>query len=220
MYLIKTPKIIKNLFPNFVWNIPTTEKVLYLTFDDGPIPEVTPWVLDQLAMYNAKGTFFCVGENIQKHNDVFQQVVDQGHQVGNHTFNHLSGWKTEVLPYFHNVRKCAQEMQSDLFRPPYGRLRPKQAQFLQRHYDVIMWDILSGDFDPKITAEQCLDNVIDNAEPGSIIVFHDSLKAQDKLRFVLPRVLAHFEALGYRFEAIHSNQLNNNKHKKQLDLVS
>jgi len=190
MYLIKTPKIIRNLFPNFIWNIPTTEKVLYLTFDDGPIPEVTPWVIKQLEAYNAKATFFCVGENIQKHPDVFQKVKDAGHEVGNHTFNHLSGWSTERLPYFHNVRRCAHLVKSELFRPPYGRLRPKQAQFLQRHYNIIMWDILSGDFDPNISKEDCLSNVVDHAKPGSIIVFHDSLKAQDKLKFVLPKVLA------------------------------
>jgi len=207
MYLIKTPKIIRNLFPNFIWNIPTTEKVLYLTFDDGPIPEVTPWVIKQLEAYNAKATFFCVGENIQKHPDVFQKVKDAGHEVGNHTFNHLSGWATERLSYFHNVRRCAHLVKSELFRPPYGRLRPKQAQFLQRHYNIIMWDILSGDFDPNISKEDCLSNVVDHAKPGSIIVFHDSLKAQDKLKFVLPKVLKHFAALGYRFEAVSADIL-------------
>jgi len=207
MYLIKTPKIIRNLFPNFVWNIPTTEKVLYLTFDDGPIPEVTPWVIKQLEVYNANATFFCVGENIQKHPDVFQKVLDAGHEVGNHTFNHLSVWSTERLPYFHNVRRCAHLVKSELFRPPYGRLRPKQAQFLQRHYNIIMWDILSGDFDPNISKEACLSNVVDNAKAGSIIVFHDSLKAQDKLKFVLPKVLEHYAALGYRFEAVSADIL-------------
>ncbi|MBV6652716.1 MAG: polysaccharide deacetylase family protein [Mameliella sp.] len=207
MYLVKTPQIIQNLFPNFTWKIPTNEKVIYLTFDDGPIPAVTPWVLEQLRKYDAKATFFCVGDNIRKHPDVFKQVLNEGHAVGNHTFNHLNGWTTENIPYFHNVRHCATRMDSVLFRPPYGRLKPKQAQFLQRHYRIVMWDVLSGDFDPKISSEQCLSNVINNAEPGSIVVFHDSLKAEDKLREVLPQVLEHYTALGYHFGKLNEKEL-------------
>lgn len=202
MYLVKTPQFIQKLFPNFTWKIPTAEKVIYLTFDDGPVPEVTPWVLNQLAGHNAKATFFCVGENVKKHPEVFQKVKNAGHSLGNHTFNHLNGWKTENMPYFLNVRRCAHQLKSELFRPPYGKLRPKQAQFLQRHYRIVMWDVLSGDFDAAITKEQCLENVVGNASEGSIIVFHDSLKAMEKLRFVLPKVLAHFAAKGYRFEAL------------------
>lgn len=199
MYLVKTPQIIQNLFPNFTWKIPAQEPVVYLTFDDGPIPRVTPWVLEQLAQFEAKATFFCVGDNIRKYAEVFQQVVDAGHSVGNHTFNHLNGWTTDNIPYFHNVRHCANQVNSVLFRPPYGRLKPKQAQFLQRHYRIVMWDVLSGDFDPKITEEQCYSNVVGNAEPGSIIVFHDSLKAEETLKQVLPRVLQYFAEKGYRF---------------------
>lgn len=208
MYLVKTPQFIQNLFPNFTWKIPTQEKVLYLTFDDGPIPEVTPWVLEQLKAYNAKATFFCVGDNVQKHNDVFEQVLDGGHSVGNHTFNHLNGWSSENIPYFHNVRRCARLVKSELFRPPYGRLRPKQAQFLQRHYRIIMWDILSGDFDQNLSKEQCLKNVMGYANAGSVIVFHDSIKAQERLEFVLPKVLEHFSAKGFRFEALSENALS------------
>ena len=204
MYLVKIPRFIQRLFPNYTWTLPTTEKVLHLTFDDGPIPEVTPWVLDTLQQYDAKATFFCVGDNVRKHPEVLREVIAKGHAVGNHTFNHLNGWTTEPLPYFHNVRHCAQLLQSDLFRPPYGRLRPKQAQFLQRHYQIVMWDVLSGDFDPNLSKEDCLRNVTANAGPGSIVVFHDSLKAYDKLRYALPRTLQHFADLGYRFEAIHS----------------
>ncbi len=207
MYLVKTPKFIQSLFPNFVWKAPTTEKVLYLTFDDGPIPEVTPWVLDQLNAYNAKGTFFCVGDNVKQNKDVFQQVIDQGHAIGNHTFNHMNGWSTENIKYFHNVRNCARLVKSDLFRPPYGRLMPKQALFLQRHYKIIMWDVLSGDFDPNISKDQCLYNVVEKAKEGSIIVFHDSLKAFEKLQYVLPKVLEHFNGLGYQFKAIESEAL-------------
>lgn len=202
MYLVKTPQFIQSLFPNFTWRIPTQEKTLYLTFDDGPIPEVTPWVLQQLEEYDAKATFFCVGDNIRKHPGVFEQVLDAGHSIGNHTFNHLNGWRTENIPYFHNVRRCARLIDSELFRPPYGRLRPKQSEFLQRHYRIVMWDVLSGDFDPEISTGQCLANVVDNARPGSIIVFHDSQKAWGKLQNVLPQVLQHFAENGYRFQAL------------------
>lgn len=209
MYLIKTPRLIQNLFPNFTWRIPTQEKVIYLTFDDGPIPEVTPWVLDQLKQYNAKATFFCVGENIQKHPELFEQVKEEGHTIGSHTFNHLSGWSTDNIPYFHNVRHGATLSNSMLFRPPYGRLRPKQAQFLLRHYRIIMWDVLSGDFDPSISAEQCLSNVINNAQPGSIVVFHDSLKAEGKLNHVLPKVLAYYSNKGFKFDKLNEQKLPN-----------
>lgn len=208
MYLVKTPKFIQNLFPNFVWKIPSREKVIYLTFDDGPIPEVTPWVLQTLDQFNAKATFFCVGENVFKHPEVFREVLDQGHSAGNHTYNHLNGWATDNIPYFHNVRHCANLVKSSLFRPPYGRLMPKQAQFLQRHYRIIMWDVLSGDFDPKIDREQCLDNVKMKTRPGSIVVFHDSLKSFEKLQYVLPKVLKHFSEKGYRFEALQSEEVS------------
>lgn len=208
MYLVKTPKFIQNLFPNFTWSIPTTNKELYLTFDDGPIPEVTPWVLDQLSQYQAKATFFCVGDNVRKYPEVFQQVIDEGHTVGNHTNNHLSGWSSDNLPYFHNIRQCASLVNSNLFRPPYGRLKPGQAQFLQRHYRIIMWDILSGDFDQKISKEQCLSNVIDRAKAGSIVVLHDSIKAKDKLYYVLPKILKHFSDLGYSFESLQGTKGN------------
>jgi peptidoglycan/xylan/chitin deacetylase (PgdA/CDA1 family) len=207
MYLVKTPQFIQDLFPNFTWRIPTNEKVMYLTFDDGPIPEVTPWVLEQLQQFNAKATFFCVGDNIRKYGEVFDQVVDAGHAVGNHTFNHLNGWMTDNIPFFHNIRHCANLVNSVLFRPPYGRIKPKQAQFLMRHYRVIMWDVLSGDFDPKLSAEQCLSNVTNNAGPGSIVVFHDSLKAEDKLKQVLPEVLEHYSSLGYRFEKLNEQEM-------------
>ncbi len=202
MYLVKTPEFIQTFFPNFVWRGSDQQKVIYLTFDDGPIPEVTPWVLEQLAKYDAKGTFFCVGENVKNHPAIFDQVIDAGHSIGNHTFNHISGWGSDNIHYFHNVRHCAHMVDSNLFRPPYGRLKPKQAQFLQRHYQIIMWDVLSGDFDPKIDKEQCLRNVINNVQSGSIIVFHDSVKAEEKLRYVLPKVLEYYSQRGYRFESV------------------
>ena len=205
MYLIKTPRVIQKLFPNFHWRVndaTSPTPTLYLTFDDGPIPQLTPWVLEQLEKYKAKATFFCVGNNVRRNPEVLQQVIDAGHTVGNHTMHHLDGWKTDNVPYFHDVRHCAKQLKTGLFRPPYGRLKPSQVQFLQRHYEIVMWDVLSGDFDPELTAEDCYDNVVDNAKPGSIVVFHDSLKAESKLRDFLPRLLAHYAALGYSFAAL------------------
>lgn len=203
MYLVKTPRVIQKLFPNFHWKIAGTEApVIYFTFDDGPIPQVTPWVLEQLAAYQAKATFFCVGNNARRYPELMTATLAAGHSVGNHTMRHLDGWKSENVPYFHDVRHCALQVKSSLFRPPYGRLKPSQAQFLQRHYEIVMWDVLSGDFDAELTPEDCFQNVVRNAESGSIVVFHDSLKAEDKLRDILPRLLAHYAALGYRFEAL------------------
>lgn len=216
MYLVKTPAFIQNLFPNFTWRVPNRNKTIYLTFDDGPIPEVTPWVIDLLAQYNAKGTFFCVGDNVKKHPMIFERLLEKGHSVGNHTYNHLNGWTNDNLPYFHNIRHCAELVESDLFRPPYGRLKPRQAQFLQRHYQIIMWDVLSGDFDVNISKEQCLNNVLSKTRPGSIIVFHDSLKAQEKLAYVLPRVLQHFSDRGYHFERISAQNLTKKKEESLM----
>lgn len=202
MYLVKTPKLVQALMPGYLWNVPTEEKILYLSFDDGPIPEVTPWVLDTLRAYGAKATFFCVGDNVQKYPALFRRLLAEGHSAGNHTFNHLNGWHTENRAYFHNIRHCARLVRSNLFRPPYGRLLPAQRAFLERHYHIVMWDVLSGDFDTRISAEQCLENVLLHAQPGSIVVLHDSLKSENKLRFVLPRLLDHFAGQGYRFGAL------------------
>lgn len=206
MYLVKTPKIVQALLPAYLWHIPTREKVLYLTFDDGPIPDVTPWVLDTLARHDAKATFFCVGENAVRHADIFHRLLAEGHTVGNHTHNHLNGWHTDTSTYLHNVRHCARVVKSDLFRPPHGRLLPQQRAFLERHYKIVLWDVLSGDFDPRLSAEQCLNNVLENARRGSIVVLHDSLKTVAKLRHVLPAVLRHFSGKGYRFEALPSGE--------------
>jgi peptidoglycan-N-acetylglucosamine deacetylase len=202
MYLTKTPRLLQSLLPAYTWRVSTEEKVLYLTFDDGPIPEVTTWVLDTLRPYNAKATFFCVGDNVQKHPSVFQQILEEGHTVGNHTFHHLNGWDSENISYFHNIRHCARLVNSNLFRPPYGRLTPKQTQFLTRHYQIVMWDVLSGDFDEQISNQECLNNVLSGTKRGSIIVFHDSLKASERMKYALPRVLAHYAAKGYRFESL------------------
>lgn len=214
MYLTRTPKLIQNFFPNFIWNLPSAEKTIYLTFDDGPIPEVTPWVLQELEAYNAKATFFCVGDNVRKHKPIFEAVSAAGHVVGNHTYHHMDGWQTDNITYFHNIRHCAHLVKSNLFRPPYGRLKPKQAQFLQRHYQIVMWDVLSGDFDVQLDKEKCLENIISGASEGSIVVLHDSQKARTRLEYVLPRTLKHFSERGYRFEAINKTALQAKEYAK------
>jgi len=193
------PRFIQRLYPERIWAFSREEKSIYLTFDDGPIPEVTPWVLDELKKYNAKATFFCIGENVQKHPEIFQRILSEGHSVGNHTFNHLNGWKTATSEYIENVDKAEAQMgnnskfkiqDSRLFRPPYGKITSKQAKILQRKgFKIVMWDIISYDYDANTSPEKCLQNVLKNIKPGSVIVFHDSLKAEKNLRFVLPKVL-------------------------------
>jgi len=203
MYLVKTPSVIQKLFPNFHWKVPTGDApVIYFTFDDGPIPQITPWILEQLEAFNAKATFFCVGNNARRYPGLMTETIAAGHSVGNHTMHHLDGWKSDNMPYFHDVRHCALQVKSSLFRPPYGRLKPAQAQFLTRHYEVVMWDVLSGDFDSELTGEDCFQNVVRNARPGSIVVFHDNLKAEEKVREILPRLLQHYADLGYSFDAL------------------
>ncbi len=202
MYLVKTPQFVQSLFPNQIWKIPSSQKRVFLTFDDGPIPNVTHWVLEQLNQYNAKATFFCVGDNISKYPSIFEELKNEEHAIGNHTFHHLNGWFTENKEYLLDVKKGAVISKSNLFRPPYGKLKPSQSMFIQRHFNIIMWDILSGDFDTKITKQQCLDNVLQNISNGSIIVFHDSLKTIEKLEYVLPVVLKELYNQGYSMEAI------------------
>ncbi len=208
-FWIKTHKIVKLLFPNYVWEIPTESKTVYLTFDDGPIPEVTEWVLEQLALYNYKATFFCIGDNVVKNPDVFWKLSDAGHSIGNHTFNHIKGWGAPTETYIENVEKCADTLQSHkegtskLFRPPYGKITLHQSRKLRKlGYKIIMWDIISFDFDRSVSKQKCLKNVIDNISPGSIIVFHDSIKAFDNLKYVLPKTLAYLKENGYDCAAI------------------
>lgn len=202
MYLVKSPFFLKKYYSNFVWKIPTTEKIIYLTFDDGPTPEITEWTLATLKTFNAKATFFCVGSNVAKHPEIFQKIICDGHAIGNHTHHHLNGWHTDKEAYFRNIKKCEEVVKSNLFRPPYGRIKKSQYELIKDDYKVIMWDVLSGDFDPKTSPEKCLNNVINNITEGAIIVFHDSLKAADNLKYTLPKVLAHFTEQGYRFEKL------------------
>jgi len=205
-YFIKTPRILKQLFARYTWSFFTDKKEIYLTFDDGPIPDITEFVLDQLKRFNAKATFFCIGDNIRKHPTVFSRIVNEGHSVGNHTFNHLNGWKSSNSVYIENTNKCENllpHQKTKLFRPPYGKIKRIQAKkLIAKGYKVIMWDVLSADFDTSISNERCLQNVLKNVESGSIIVFHDSIKASDKLRYVLPKILKEFSQQGYEFKAI------------------
>jgi len=202
MYLVKTPSYLQQAFPTLEWRYQTRDKVLYLTFDDGPTPEATPEILKILQRYNAKATFFCVGDNISKYPELFKTLQDDGHQVGSHTFNHLSGWTTSNPAYYRNVRKAARLVKTPLFRPPYGRITPNQTKFLSRYYRIVMWDVLSGDFDQTLSPEACLQNVVKHSKNGSIVVFHDSQKSKDLVLDVLPRVLSHFSKKGYRFDII------------------
>ncbi|HOY31569.1 MAG TPA: polysaccharide deacetylase family protein [Bacteroidales bacterium] len=203
MYLTKTPFLLSKLYrPNDLWCIEGEGDDIYVTFDDGPVPEVTPWVLEQLDKYNAKATFFCVGDNVRKNKDIFSEIKKRGHSIGNHTFNHLNGWKSNRIDYVFNILKCRKHFHTDLFRPPYGKISFIQRNLIKKHFKLIYWTVLSGDFDPAITPETCLEKTISSTKKGSIVVFHDSIKAQKNLKAVLPGFLDHFHRKGYYFKAI------------------
>ncbi|MBH13973.1 MAG: polysaccharide deacetylase family protein [Leeuwenhoekiella sp.] len=208
---VKTPKLLKRLYPGYVWDkyaTSATEKTLYLTFDDGPIPEVTPWVLELLKAYNAEATFFCIGDNISKNPEIFQQLVSSSHSIGNHTYNHLKGWKTNTETYLANAFKTEEIISrfatpQKLFRPPYGKIKRSQAKALKkRGYHIIMYDAIAYDWDQKLNGKTCADYIINNAQPGSIVVFHDSLKAEKNMKIALPMVLQHFTKAGYTFKPL------------------
>jgi peptidoglycan/xylan/chitin deacetylase (PgdA/CDA1 family) len=202
MFLAKLPAIVKKYYSQLTWDIPNNENKIYLTFDDGPIPEVTEWVLDILKQYQIKATFFCIGDNIKKNPEIFQRILEDGHFVGNHTQSHLNGWKTEDEVYFKNIEECSELVNSKLFRPPYGRIKKSQHSILNTQYSIIMWDVLSGDFDAKTTPEQCYNNVIKNTKSGSIIVFHDSVKASENLKKTLPKAIDFLLKKGFVFDVI------------------
>jgi len=209
-YFVKTPGLVQKIFHNYAWRIRTKKKEIYLTFDDGPIPDFTPWVLKTLKKYDAKATFFCVGENIERNPDIFEQIVNDGHRVGNHTFNHLQGWKTSTEKYIKNILKAESYFQelpknkgAKLFRPPHGRIKPVQSRILRKKgYKIVMWDVLSGDFDQSLSKEQCLEHTLKHINSGSIVVFHDSVKSFKNLDYVLPRVLEYYSSKAYEFKSL------------------
>lgn len=227
---IRTPKLIKGIFPNYIWNMPQDQKIIYLTFDDGPTPEITKWTLDLLKSYNAKATFFCIGNNIEKHPELFNDILNEGHAIGNHTFYHPKGWRTKSDDYVDQVIKTRDVINNQisnskfqpsnadqsqalpkiddqstvkLFRPPYGQITPKQSKrLLNLGYKIIMWDILAFDWMDSISERECAENVVSKTRPGSIIVFHDSLKAAPRMKFALTKTLEHFSQQGYVFKGI------------------
>jgi peptidoglycan/xylan/chitin deacetylase (PgdA/CDA1 family) len=204
-YFVKTPWLLKKWYSGCIWNFPTDKKIIFLTFDDGPHILSTPFILDELKKYQAKGTFFCIGKNVSEQPQLYRRILEEGHRVGNHTQDHLNGWKTADKKYFQNIQRATSFIDSDLFRPPYGRITRFQVENLTSNplnFRIIMWDVLSADFDKKIALNKCSENVIRYARPGSIVVFHDSQKAFDKMTFALPKVLQHFSEEGYIFESI------------------
>jgi peptidoglycan/xylan/chitin deacetylase (PgdA/CDA1 family) len=199
---VHLPKWITRLFPLAVWTIPTGEKVVYLTFDDGPIPEVTPKVLDILKEKNIKATFFCVGENVWRYPELFEEIKDEGHNVGNHTYNHLQGIKCSRKYYIDNIEKANNLIGSNMFRPPHGIMKQSQYYSILNKYKIVMWDVISCDYDPDLSPETCYKNVIDFVKDGSIITFHDSLKSENNVLNALPRVIDHLLEEGYTFRKI------------------
>ena len=218
MYTVRPPFFLKWYYSNhLIWNKDSTEKFVYLTFDDGPIPNVTSFVLNTLKSFDVKATFFCIGDNISKHPEVFEQIKAGGHAIGNHTYNHLKGWKTDDETYLNNFWHCQELTGTNLFRPPYGRIKKRQISKLVNSWQltigkelqienselqIVMWDVLSGDFDPKLSPEKCYQNVIKHTRNGSIIVFHDSLKAWDRLEYVLPKSIEYLLLQGYQFKTL------------------
>jgi len=206
-YWVRMPWWLRKLLPaELIWRMPETGKpAVYLTFDDGPHPAITPFVLEQLNQYDAKATFFCIGKNVVENPDVYRRIVDEGHAVGNHTQNHKNGWKTKTDEYLANIMEAAKHIDSRKFRPPYGRITRVQAHMLgkaREPWKIYMWDVLSADFDRKITPEKCLENVLFNLRPGSIVVFHDSEKANERMSYALPRVLAFCKEKGWEMKGL------------------
>lgn len=207
-YWVKTNSIIKRLFSNQVWSIPNNDNKIYLTFDDGPTPKVTTWVLSVLKENNIKATFFCIGKNVETNPDIYTQIISEGHSVGNHTFNHLNGWKTATKEYIKNTKDCEnvlpdKQNTNKLFRPPYGKITKRQSRLVRKlGYKIIMWDVLSADFDQTISPEKCLENATQKIVSGSIIVFHDSIKAHKNLQHTLPIAIAHYKERGFIFDVL------------------
>ena len=202
-YTIKTTSIIQRVFSSYRWRFSSVPKEIYLTFDDGPTPEITTFVLNELKKHKAKATFFCIGKNVKKHLTIYKRIKKEGHALGNHTYNHLNGFRSNNTNYIENILQAEKLIETNLFRPPYGRLKSSQARsIISKGYKIIMWDVLSGDFDTTITPEKCLKNVLDKTTNGSIVVMHDSEKAKDKIFYTLPKILSYYQEKGYLFKAI------------------
>jgi peptidoglycan-N-acetylglucosamine deacetylase len=205
VYLVRPSYLIKKLYPGAIWRIGAEKKIVYLTFDDGPVPEVTEWVLDLLKEKNIKATFFCVGSNVKKNPEIFRRIIKENHSIGNHTENHLNGWKSTSDEYRKNIEECQDTFRkyslndTPLFRPPYGKMKQSNIAHLKSKYSIIMWDVLSGDYDKKTSPQKCFENVAENFREGSIVVFHDSYKAEENLKFALPRFIDHAAGMGYSF---------------------
>lgn len=206
-YSHRTPYFLQWSYPSLIWHQSRKEKSIYLTFDDGPIPEITPLVLKILNKYEIKATFFCVGDNVRKHKYLFEEVIDAGHRIGNHTQHHLDGWKTKLSKYIDNVKSCDELLYDSkedvpLFRPPYGKISSRQIKILKKSYKIMMWDVLSGDFDQSLSPENCLNNTIKVTQNGSIVIFHDNIKARENLTYALPKYIEHFLKSGYQFKIL------------------
>ncbi|MGZ3862404.1 MAG: polysaccharide deacetylase family protein [Bacteroidia bacterium] len=198
---VSPPKVLRSLYPQCFWNLPNDKNKIYLTFDDGPTPELLPFILETLDKYKIKATFFCVGENITKYPELFKKMEEK-HVVGNHTFNHMNGWKVKNDFYYRNIKKFDEVYPSTIFRPPYGRISRPQAKHLSREYNIIMWDVLSYDYDKRTSPEKCLSNVVKNTKSGSVIVFHDNKKAAENLTYALPLAIEQLLSKGFIFDVI------------------
>ena len=214
------PKILKPISSQLIWEIESVNNEVFLTFDDGPHPTITPWVLDQLKKHHMKGTFFLVGENAKKHPEVVQQIINEGHHIGNHTYNHLNGWTNSSFKYYRNTLKCQPYIQSTLFRPPYGRITRAQHKKLSTRYKIIMWSVLSGDYDRSISPKTITSAVLKKTIPGSVIVFHDSEKAEKNLRQSLPKVLAGLSEMNLKSISIPYTVENSNSTRGQGNQIS
>lgn len=213
MFIEQPPFFYRLLFPGGIWRMPSKdEKVIYLTFDDGPIPEITPWVLDLLDQYDIKATFFCVGDNVKKYPETYQQVLDRGHDVGNHTFNHLQGIKTKTNLYLDNVDKADSLIHSKLFRPPHGHIRFPQISALRKKYNIILWDVVTRDYSKRLQPQDVLNNVKNYVRNGSIVIFHDSLKAERNMKYALPLAIEWLKEQGYVFKTVKQGLANYSKH--------
>ena len=202
MRFITIPRILRSFFPSLVWEMPRDEKKIFLTFDDGPHPIITPKIIDLLRRYDAKATFFCIGRNVEANKDIFNMILKEGHSVGNHTYNHDRGWRTATKDYIESVERANEHINSNLFRPPHGRIKYSQIRALQQKYKIITWTVISYDWDKSITSDDCFNNIIRNADSGSIIVFHDSEKAINNMLPTLERVLKYYKSKGFTFEKI------------------